>query len=547
MLVIVWLLLLPPFALLRGGSDQAAGDGYSVRVLSTVPALPGGLAPASRYYQVTGGRSSGAAVDISLPLLDPKAANRGLEFYTYLNGGWQQLAAAEVGQDGQSAQGEIQALPSNLILLKRQLGSMQIFGSLPAGKTLSPEAAQQIAVLNPSGFIPNADGSLTGSLPPSTPGAQYDVVPAVVALTGDPVAAVTTILSSTDKETAHLTALTNLANQPGDTGVELDYLAVPPQGRQAYTDFVAALAQNLHRDHHVLGVEMPAPTLTGGGWSTGAYDWTAIARVADYVKLQPDPDQSLYRKQMPDLLRYLTAQLGIDPRKLVLVTSPYSVEKTETATREITRLEALSIASQIQISNDSERATAGSPMTLIAANLDHDSGGSGLVWDSSTASVSFVFHVGDATHVVWIQNGYSEGFKLEYAQLYHLGGVAVSDASNDPAVADLWPAISHFVAAGSPILLQPNPELLVPSWQADGRPLQSDGKTSLAWTTPPDPGLHTITLTVSDGDARVVDSLQIRLEAGQPSAATPSAGRPQATATPRAGPLTATPVSTRPR
>jgi hypothetical protein len=548
LIVILWVLFLPPFSLLRGSSEQSAGEGYGVKVVNTVPALPPGLAPASRYYQISVQRNASGAVNISLPLLDAKGANRGLSFYTFQGGGWQRVAPAQVGQDGTAGQGQLQSLPNNLILLKRQAGATQVFGSLPASKTLSPDAVQQITVLNPSGFVPSSDGSVKGEQPPAVPGAQYDVIPAVVAIEGDPAQALNDIFSAPDKMSAHLAALAGLANRPGNNGVELDYLSVLPQNRQQYTDLVTALAQEVHKNKHMLGVELPAPTLSGSGWNTGSYDWAAVSRSVDYIKLQPDLDQSLYRKQMPDLLKYLTNEVGIDPKKLVLVTSPYSVEKSDKNTRAISRLEALSIASQIRV-EDPTQATAGSNVTLVAPNLDHSTGGSGLVWDSPTASVSFAFRVGEATHVVWIQNAFSEGFKLEYAQLYKLGGIAVDDASNDPAIANLWPAVSQFTATGAPQLRQPNPQLLVPSWLADGKPLQSDGKTVFAWPAPPQPGPHTVSLVVGDGDVRVIGSAQVTLKAGSAPVTTATAAPGSSalvTATARAGPPTATAITRSP-
>src|SRR6266567_4679198 len=132
-LVIVWVLFLPPFLLVRGNVEQSAGEGYGVKVLNSVPALPPGLAPASRYYEVAVKKNASGAVSISLPLLEPKAPNRALSFYTYQGTGWQRVAPAQVGQDGTSAQGQIQSLPGNLILLKRQAGAAQVYGSLPAG------------------------------------------------------------------------------------------------------------------------------------------------------------------------------------------------------------------------------------------------------------------------------------------------------------------------------------------------------------------------------------------------------------------------------
>jgi spore germination protein YaaH len=538
LIVIVWVLFLPPFLLLRGNSEQSAGSGYGVKLLNTVPSLPSGLAPASRYYQVLD-KKDGGAVSISLPLLDPKGSNRALSFYSFQASGWQRVAPALIGPDGASAQAQIQNLPNNLILLKREAGATQVYGSLPANKNLNPEAAQQITVLNPSGFVPSGDGSLKGDEPPIVPGAQFDVIPAVVAINGDPAQAVSDILASPDKESAHLSALIGLSGKQGNNGVELDYLSVLPQSRQSYSDFVTVLAQELHKNRQTLGIELPAPILSGSGWNSGSYDWTAIAKSADYIKVVPDLDQSLYRKQMPDLLHYLTSDAGIDAHKLVLVTTPYSIEKSDKGTRALTRLEALSIASQVQV-QDPEQAATNSTVGLVAANLDHSGGGSGIVWDSSTASVSFAFKSGDATHQVWIQNIYSEGFKLEYANLNHLGGVAVDDASNDPAIADLWPSIAQYMATGSPQLLQPNPQLLVPSWLVDGRPLPTDGKTVFSWQTPAQAGQHAISLIVGDGEIRVIGTRQILLKAGTstPATGTPSAGVPP-TATPRTAPPTA--------
>jgi len=533
-------LLLPPFGLLRGSSQQSAGDGYSVTVVSAVPALPPGLAPASRFYQIYVHKNSSGAVSISLPLLDPKSPSRGLSFYTYQSGAWQRMAAADPAPDGNSGQGQLQRLPANLILLKRMGSALQVIGGLPPGKTLSPEAAPELTVLSPGGFTPQQDGTVSGDEPPAIPGAQYDVVPAVAAVDGDPVQAVNSILGSPQKQATHVNALASLASRPGNNGVELDYLAVAPQSRQAYVDMVTALAAQLHQNHHELIVEIPAPTLVGSGWNTGAYDWSSLSKAADYLKLLPALDESVYRKQMPDLLQFLTANAGVDAGKLVLVTSPYTVEKTDVDTRLLTRLSALSIASQIQI-QARDQAFAGSNVTLLAANLDHDSGGSGLIWDSTTATVSFVYKVGDATHVVWIENQFSEGFKLEYAELYHLGGIAVDDASNDPSLGDVWPAVTQFIATGAPPLLQPNPGLLVPTWLVDGKPLTSDGKTIYSWSAPPQAGDHTVSLIVSDGAVRVIGSTQVTLRANPTTASTVVPGSSVATATPRAAPLTATP------
>ncbi|MGI8551984.1 MAG: glycosyl hydrolase family 18 protein [Dehalococcoidia bacterium] len=543
--LLLWILFLPPFSLVRGGGDrQTAGDGYSVKVENKVPAPPVGLGPATKYYDIFLRKSASGEVSISLPLVDPKGSTRGLSFYTYQGGKWQLVVPANATPDGVSAQGQIQSLPNNLVVFRRLSNAPQVMGALPSGKSLNQDAARQITILNPSGFSPSADGSVTGESPPAIPGAQYDVVPAVQAPKGGPgAAAVGQILAAQDKQAAHVAALSALAKRPGNAGIELEYTAVDPQQRQAFVDFAAALAQELHKNRQLLTLELPAPTLSGNGWNTGAYDWAALAKSADYVKLLLDADESVYRKQMPDLLKYLTGTAGVDPHKLILVTSAYSVEKSDQGVASLTRLSALSIASQIQVQNG-EQAVAGGNVTFAAANLNRDAGASGLIWDSTTATVSFVYKVGDATHVVWIANEYSEGFKLDYVRLYRLGGVAVDDASADAALGNPWPAIAQYNATGAPPLLQPNGQLLAPSWAVDGKPLDTGGRAVVTWPAPPQPGDHAVSLVVSDGLIRVIATASFTLRAGATAGSTPAPGAIVAvSATPRAGaPTAAAPI-----
>jgi hypothetical protein len=548
LVIVLWILFLPPFSLLRGNSScQAAGDGYKVCATNAVPAPPAGLAPASRYYNdIAFNKKNGVGntVSISLPLSDPKGTNQGLSFYSYQGGKWSQLAPASISADGISAEGQIQGLPNNLIVFRRQTGALEVMGALPAGKAiLNADAAKLLTTLNPSGFSIGTDGSISGEAAPIAPGAQYQVIPAVQATSGAAATAVSQILATPDRQSAHVAQLVQLAGRPGYNGVELDYTALSGSDqRQNFTNLVSALALQLHKTQHLLGLELPAPTLTANGWNSGAYDWGTLAKSADYLKLLPDPDQSVYRKQMPDLLKYLTAQAGVDPRKIILVTSAYSAEKSDQGVTPRTRVQALSIASAITIQNP-DQAAAGTTITLAATNLSHDAGASGLTWDGTTATVSYDYRVGGATHVVWIENQYSEGFKLQYVQIYRLGGVAVDDASNDATLGDPWPAIAEYVSTGAPLLQQPNPALLLPVWQVDGNPLDSGGQTSVSWPAPAQPGPHTVSLIVGDGVVRVIGSTTLTLRSGPLPSATPVAGGIViASATPRPPPPTAAPV-----
>ena len=167
------------FALLRGNTQQSAGDGYSVAVVRSVPALPAGLTPASRFYQIYVHKSAGGAVSISLPLIDPRSA-RPVGF------GLLHLPERELATivqcrrgGGRHFGGRTSAPTSPCESNLAETHGKRIAGygkrGLPAGKTLSPEAFPELTMaLNPAGFTPlQDDGTLSGDEPPAVPGAQY--------------------------------------------------------------------------------------------------------------------------------------------------------------------------------------------------------------------------------------------------------------------------------------------------------------------------------------------------------------------------------------
>ncbi|HZQ37360.1 MAG TPA: hypothetical protein VFD32_15625, partial [Dehalococcoidia bacterium] len=160
----------------------------------------------------------------------------------------------------------------------------------------------------------------------------------------------------------------------------------------------------------------------------------------------------------------------------------------------------------------------------------------------------FSYKAQDGQRTVWIENIYSVGFKLEIVEVYHLGGVAVDDASANPAVANIWPAIQQYQSAGAPLLEQPNPQTLRPSWLVDGKPLADAGnRAAITWTAPDTPGPHTLSVIVSDGTMRVMDSTAVDVRAGTPGAAPGGSATPAPSGrfTPVPARSTPTPTPTR--
>ena len=180
---------------------------------------------------------------------------------------------------------------------------------------------------------------------------------------------------------------------------------------------------------------------------------------------------------------------------------------------------------------------------MSADNINRDSG-SGLQW-TLQGVLSFSYSTGTEQRTVWVENQFSAGYKLEIVQLYKLGGVQVDNASGDPAIANLWPAIDQFEASGQPLLEQPYPQTLRPQWLEDNKPIQdAPNRAVITWHTPTTPGQHLLAVIVGDGVMSVINTASIDVKAlppgGRPSpTAGASPGRPAPSATRGASPTRA--------
>ena len=91
------------------------------------------------------------------------------------------------------------------------------------------------------------------------------------------------MLSNPTIRAKHLDALMQVARSPQIDGIDIDYENIPPEARQAFTDFISALATRLHRENKLLSVTVP-PKIR-------ADDPCVLCRFADYAALGHSADQ----------------------------------------------------------------------------------------------------------------------------------------------------------------------------------------------------------------------------------------------------------------
>jgi hypothetical protein len=142
---------------------------------------------------------------------------------------------------------------------------------------------------------------------------------------------------------------------------------------------------------------------------------------------------------------------------------------------------------------------------------------------------------------VWLANAFSAAFRLELAQRYNLGGVALTDVSAESG-SSVWDTVQNFAETNELTLVKPNGDLFLPSWTASEGAIAPSGGDETTWTAPAAEGPYEITLIVSDGVERVGQRITINVSpavAGAP-VAEPTAA-PEPTTEPTAPAATATP------
>ena len=524
-----------------GGSTSSGGDGTidiapGIRGRhAQIPALPPGLAALSEYVEFQAEEDT--PVTIGLPLNgDVGQDAAGLGFYTFFDSRWQRLADVAVKQlQGKTVgEGDFTAVPKNLAVLRVLSQTYQVAGSLPGGGTLHPDA--RVNIINPRDYSPAADGSIQGTKTDvAAQGAL--VMPTIVGSNADSAGVVNDILADKDLRSKHATAITDLVKNSALDGIDLEYTAVDVDLSGEFTDFVKSLSNSLHSNNKRLSLTLPPPTN-----KRQAYDWKELGKNVDIIRILPIADPVAYWETMPGALGQVAKD--VDPGKVMLVVSPFSIQGTGDVTQLMGYLQAMVQAGEAVVREpQAQDIKPGATVKLVARNLDEGEGASPLRWSDEAAAVSYAIG-GTERKRIYIENKYSVSFKLELVQAYGLGGVAVSDASAQSDVANVWPTLNEFVSSNTVTLVRPNDSMLLPSWQVEAGDVGAGSGTSATWVAPAK-GTYKVTLLVSDGDRRFGRQLSIEVKPGDEASATPLVTFPPETPTPTpepTGEATATPT-----
>ncbi|HEX5940211.1 MAG TPA: hypothetical protein VFZ12_07605 [Dehalococcoidia bacterium] len=546
--LLVFALFLPPFELLAsdddGGSSQIADvcNGVQQSIQDDIPTIPQNLVQESPLRELTANETPCGPLNITLNLNQQTDDPNNLGFYTFEDGLYRKIADATLTTDGTAAQGQLEVLPENVIVLRATGSFIHVEGTF-AGGAVDPAGAELLDVLNPVSYSPATvgDGTLVGGVDTSLTG-NFEVVPVIRADVQEEVIAVENILQTGVSTETHVTSIATQINELDLAGIELEYGCFGSSLSQQFTDFLVALNAAIAEEKRI-SIVVPDPVSCA---NFGPYALRDIADVADFIKLTPVRDQSIYREATIEMLRNALST-GVPRAKLLLVVSAYStVRDPAGAALPINARDALAIAALPTLVEGEQPLEPGTDAVFRGNRIDPSSGATGIAWDEQSMTVSFSYE-SEGTFTYWLENSFSIPFKLDLVSRFQIAGVAIDDASDLEGLADVWIPIGQYKDSGAPTLLSPNPAAFALEWRVDGATVDNEVGPSFRWTVTDQAGGqcsfgpasavdHCITLIVSDAELRVGTELRVQVAGEEGEEDGEEDGEATATATPTATP-----------
>ena len=493
-------------------------DGVSLRVrLDSVPqaiflqgsagadlkealaALPPVLQVKSPFYRIqTGSRTTGpATIEVVIP--NDAEPWETLDLYTWTGATWEWVGGT-LDREQEVLIARVSHLPSSVVVMQT-LPVVPAIGTVAHGEVVSGPVAGLLTQVMLPGLYLGADGMLIGRPPTPPSGSPEALLLVGNRPAGQPLNRVLLedLLANPDVQARHIAEI--LSKVSGYAGVALNYEGLMPEQRDAFSAFVAALADALHAQGLRLEVMVSPPSRTDSGWDPGGYDWATLGRTADAL-LFPLPDNPMAYAEggaAPLLMEWAVGQVG--RYRLRAAVSSLSADSGPNESRYVGLGEALAPFGQVQPPAEPSVQPGQEVVFALVGQVTSIT----PMESAGTYAIAYKTEQGES-HTVWLGTPSFLARKLDWALRYHLGGVVVYDllsAGNMPGVAE---AVDRYrVAAGLP-----QPTALEVVWKVEG-PQTAEERVTLSqpefrWKAPEAAGTYTVSAAiagVSRGSAQV--------------------------------------------
>lgn len=470
-------------------------------------ALPPVLQVKSPFYCIrTGSRTAGPA---TIEVIIPNDAEpwETLDLYAWNGITWEWVGGT-LDREREVLIAQVQRLHSSVVVMQT-LPVVPAIGTVAPGEAVSGTAANLLTQVMLPGLYLSVDGMLIGKPPTHPSGTPQALLFLSNRPKGQPLntALLSDVLTNPAFREYHITEVVSQAVKYA--GVTLAYEGVSPEQKEAFTEFVAALADAMHDQNLRLEVVVPAPVRIGAGWDPGGYDWAALGGAADAL-IFPLPDNPAAYTEggtVQSLLEWAVGQVG--RYKLRAAVSSLSTDVGPDGIRHVGLEEALAPFGQVQ----PPAASSLNPGQEVVFNLVGQVTGIVPQETAGTYAIAYRTDKGES-RTVYLGTPSFLARKLDWALRYHLGGVVVYDLlkeGNMPGVAE---AVDGYrVAAGLP-----QPTTLEVVWKVEG-PQTTEERVTLTqpefrWKAPEAAGTYTVSAAIA-GVSR--GAVQVNVAAPSPT------------------------------
>jgi hypothetical protein len=376
-----------------------------------------------------------------------------LDLYTWTGESWKWVGSElhTENREREFIRARVTDVPKNLLVVQAGTVTQTVSTPLGSGDDLAM-AGGAIDEVNPTGLMLGPDGSIIGNLAQQPSGTPYAVVPTLRNWTPDGVVSQGPLLdvmaNAAGSQDNHIANIVEMCTGQGFAGAEIDYRGITAEEREAYTDFIAALAESLHAAGLRLTVVLEPPANVAGIWDTGGYDWVAIGAAADAVKVVFPDDPAAYAEggEAQQFLNWAKAQ--VPRQKMHMQVASLSVERCGGETTYISMEEALApigkaevIGGKSQVAPNEEIKFQFSGIESIRSVVPQEAAGTYRIEYGSES---------ETTYTVWLGTAANLAVKLQWAQRYHLGGVSVIDMLNAGNAPGIINAVAAYRSATTP-------------------------------------------------------------------------------------------------
>ncbi len=417
-------------------------------LLTAAESIPPNLVMKSPYYRIQVKGAAPEKVVLTLPIPNESEPYNTLDLYAWTGESWEWLPNRKILSED-TIESELDYLPESAIVMQTHAINPNVSTDYTPNAPLPDNVKDTLVEINPQGLYLDADGQIVGDLgglAAQIQNATFTVIPSLRNWSGDGSIRsdlIDNLLIDGEARQKHVDGIVDLVERNSYQGIDIDYRGINPDLRPEYTSFIQQVAEALP-ENKLLSVRVELPQqVSAEDWNTGAYDWQALGRIADVVKVPTSPDPKAYTQggQMEAMLDWAVGQ--INRYKIQLLLTTLSTEQYNGLTYDISYQQALEPLGSVKIVGDQNVVAPGQEVDFTLAGLQASTG---IQFDANSGTYWFAYlDANNTQRTVYLENAASIARKLQFVAQYNLRGVAVQNLLNENNDAQIWTVIRKFL------------------------------------------------------------------------------------------------------